>query len=353
VDEKAIVKLFKSAAVNRERSDPCNDLSLYEFSVFSKKAAGDFQQLMNDIKTNMLQIMEKKGTTTIDIGSNNEGVQSILPKRKKAYIKYLPSSFNLLMNHFKDEEKRNDIRSNLTNTLDEITKIGTNKKSLKTILENNQHHMRSLLESHFSKEEVDEESRRLLTQTRKRTLFANSGNYYSLSNRLSSASKAHEPKLSPAEIERIRAKTKQELRHLVKTARDSVLKEALIGGKLRTHYGLTNSEPQSQLSNYKRILPKTSAKWYDKNTQIKGGVRLQKSIQKLLGSNLVLRVKSPNNIFNKQSLAKTYYNMNTERCNKCLSDGFDNIMTGKTSPNSLKTPSTDSRIKIIRLKKRL
>jgi len=362
VNEKAIIKLFKSAAINRQKGDPCNDLSLYEFSVFSKKAAGDFQKLMKDIKTNMLQMMEEKGITTIDMGLDNEGVQSILPKRKKAYIKYLPSSFNPLMNHFKDEEKRNDIRNSLTNTLDEIIKIGTSKKSLRTILKNNQHRMRCLLESHFSKEEADKESRRLLTQRKEKTLSFCSNKCYPLSNRLNSENQTQEPELSSTEIERIRAKTKQDLKRLVETARNSVLKETVHRGKWKANlaecYGLTNKGPQSQLSNYKRILSKasTNTKWCEinKKATIKGGVRLQRSIQKLLGSNLLLRVRSTDSNFNKQPLTNTYYNMNTERkgYNKPLNNVLDNTTTGKTSPNSLKTPSTDSHIKVIKLKRR-
>ena len=168
VDEKSISRLFKLAAMNRERLDPCNELSLYEFSIFSKKASTEFQKLMNGIKTDMLSTLIRRGTSTLNIGViKRTEVDGILPKRKSAYLKFLPSTFNSLMNHFKDEELRNDIRSNLAANLKEVMSKSRSKKELENALGSNAEQMKELIRSHFPEEEIDDEARRLFTQSKK------------------------------------------------------------------------------------------------------------------------------------------------------------------------------------------
>ena len=156
VDEKSLAKLFKKAAVNRKHSEPCNDLSLYEFCIFSKKASADFKKLMDNIKVNMLSDMKRKKTSTLVVNKMVNNANQIIPKRKKTYIKYLPSSFNPLINHLKEEEKRSDLRENFTKALNDLIHIGGSKKSLDSVLEGNQENMKQLLESHFPKEDADE-----------------------------------------------------------------------------------------------------------------------------------------------------------------------------------------------------
>jgi len=168
VDVKRLTKIFKSVAIERKRLDPCNDLSLYEFSIFSKKASSDFKRLINDIKHNML-IKLKRKTSSICVTGKPQGVKSILPLRKANYIKHLPTDFNPLMNHFKDEERRSDIRANLTGTLEDILKIGSNQKKLEEVLEKNEENMKGLIRSHFSQGELDIEIKRMFTQVRKKS----------------------------------------------------------------------------------------------------------------------------------------------------------------------------------------
>lgn len=156
VSEKSLAKLFKSAAVNRRRLDPCTELSLYEFCIFSKKASGDFRSLMNNVKASMLSgmnnIFKKK-----EKGGKEEGrrdIGGIMPRREKAYIQYLPSSFNPLMNHFKDEQNRTGLREHFVTTLNDIMSIGNSKKNLHAVLEKNKEKMSKLLASHFPREET-------------------------------------------------------------------------------------------------------------------------------------------------------------------------------------------------------
>ncbi len=166
VDERSITRLFRSAAVNRMRLDPCKALSLYEFGIFSKKAGEDFRQLMDRIKANMLRDMVRKGTSTVDCGKRGGEAERILPQRNDKYIEYLPSSFNPLMNHFKDEEKRGDLREKMTETLRQITALGQDKR-LDCILSDSAETMRQLLASHFTRGETGDQERKLFSQTRR------------------------------------------------------------------------------------------------------------------------------------------------------------------------------------------
>ncbi len=275
VKEESIVKLFKSVALNRKRLDPCNVLTFYEFCIFSKKASGDFQKLMNNIKSNMLQMLTRKGTSTIDLG-NRSGVKQLLPPRKATYIKYLPSSFNPLMNHFKDEEKRNELRTNLIQNLKEIlrekdpTEADSEKAKAKKklspeneppkkkaekirpveqILEHNAETMKGLIKSHFPEEETDEESRRLFTQTKRaaegfeklkqkvKGIYAlHRQSTMDLNTMLPLLSEKDPPSVGPDPVAVIRAKTRKETRRLIQNAKQQGKIEAY---RFLKHHGNT------------------------------------------------------------------------------------------------------------------
>ena len=165
VSTSSIKKLLKSAAVIRPRNEPFKGLSFYEFFLFSKsqKASADFQQLMNDVKFNMLRTLKRRATSTIDLGKTRTGASCIIPLRKARYIRCLPSSFNPLMNHFKDEDKRRTMREGVIGSLKKIDQLRVDNK-LKTVLQENTQTLKTLIGSHFSREDMDEETRRLFSQ---------------------------------------------------------------------------------------------------------------------------------------------------------------------------------------------
>lgn len=220
IDEKSLNALFKAAAVNRRGWDISQGLSLYEFCIFSKKASADFQKLMGDIKTKMLLDMKRKNTSTLVTGIKRSGPAEILPKRKRTYIQYLPSSFNPLMNHFKDEEKRNDIREGFTKALEGILNIGNSKKSIEKILETNKESMKELLASHFPHEGIDEEERKLIAQTGNRKITMTRNSYLKPNLNL-------DKNETEKDIEKIRIKTRNEWNELVKTTRQKVKSEGI------------------------------------------------------------------------------------------------------------------------------
>jgi len=237
VDEKAITKLFKSVAMNRKRLDPCNELSLYEFAIFSKKSTEDFQALMNNIKAKMLKSLAEKEKER----QNNNGIKDvdqIVPERQATYFKCLPSSFNPLMNHFKDEEKRTNLRTDLQQNLADIIKPkDRNKLDVEILLKNNGEKMKELIESHFPPEENNEQSRRLFTQAKKasegfkrlkekvRGIFAlQKRQNINLDNMPMEFLENEENQIT--DINTLREKTKRELSTIIQTARKLGQKEA-------------------------------------------------------------------------------------------------------------------------------
>ena len=154
--------------------------------------------------------MKRKNTSTLVTGSKRSGPAEILPKRKRTYIQYLPSSFNPLMNHFKDEEKRNDIREGITKTLEGILNIGNSKKSLKKILETNKESMKELLGSHFPHEGIDEEERKLIAQTSNRKIGMVKNSYLKPNLNL-------DKNETEEDIEKIKIKTRNEWNKLIRS----------------------------------------------------------------------------------------------------------------------------------------
>ncbi len=167
VSERRICQLFRSAVLNRPRNDPCNFLSLYEFFVFSKSqvAAESFQELMNNIKGSMIQSMRKRHTSTVDLGKDRTEARKLFPLRKLKYIECLPSTFGQLMNHFKDEEQRQKLRKDAIGTLTDVDRLMEQRK-LELAMEDSTDTLKELIRSHFPPEEMDEETRKLFSQTR-------------------------------------------------------------------------------------------------------------------------------------------------------------------------------------------
>ena len=62
VNTESIRRLFKSAAVDRCKGDPCKALTFYEFCLFSnsEKAAKGFQGLMEKLKNKTVRNSEEK-----------------------------------------------------------------------------------------------------------------------------------------------------------------------------------------------------------------------------------------------------------------------------------------------------
>eukprot|EP00826_Nyctotherus_ovalis_P051101 TRINITY_DN6371_c0_g1_i5.p1 TRINITY_DN6371_c0_g1~~TRINITY_DN6371_c0_g1_i5.p1 ORF type:complete len:373 (+),score=99.63 TRINITY_DN6371_c0_g1_i5:299-1417(+) len=282
VDDRALTRIFKSVAVDRKRLDPCNDLSLYEFSIFSKKASNDFKQLMNGIKCNMTAKIQREKNSALLSNKQPQGTKSILPTRRANYIKYLPADFNPLMNHFKDEEKRSDIRQNLTGTLDEVLKIGSSQKKLVEILENNENNMEGLLKSHFPNEELDEEVRRMFAQVKQKS------NYFRFK---ALSTERRQPRLAlggaKEEVsEEFKSRMKKRLHSLVNKAKEQGRMEAknliqsrvlLTGRQALTSFDASSSRRSVRLKTAMGC-PKTAKPFC-----------IKPHIRKLLAENLVLR----------------------------------------------------------------
>ena len=168
VDKNAIKKLFRSAALKRPREDPCKELTLYEFCLFSKsdKAEKDFENLMEDIKYKTVG-QRKAGRQVSSTGLllAKTGPAKILPVRDKVYVRNLPSSFNALMNHFKDEETRNEMRKEIVGGLLSIENR-QNPTSAQQVVGENVQSLRKLVESHFPEEGIDDQYRKLLTMNK-------------------------------------------------------------------------------------------------------------------------------------------------------------------------------------------
>lgn len=285
VDDKALTRIFKSVAVDRKRLDPCNDLSLYEFSIFSKKASSDFKRLMNGIKCNMTAKMQREKNSTLLLNKQPQGTKSILPTRRANYIKYLPADFNPLMNHFKDEERRSDIRQNLTGTLDEMLKIGSSQKKLAEILEKNENNMEGLLKSHFPNEELDEEVRRMFAQVKQKS------NYFRFK---ALSTESRQPKLaiegSKEEVsDEFKSRVKKRLHSLVAKAKEQGRTEAknliqsrvlLTGRQALTSFDASSSRASRRSVRLKTAMgcPKTAKPFC-----------VKPHIKRLLAENLVLR----------------------------------------------------------------
>jgi len=196
ISEADIKKLFKSIALNRPKGDPFDFLTLYEFCLFSKSATAskDFQELMEKIKKDTLaqrNIQNSPKSINSSINKDNDKKQlkpkDILPVRGAGYITNLPSSFNCLMNHFKDEENRGEMRNKIKKGLELIARIAgdqsetqsnqgkseseesgteyfTEKKEINAeqIMEKSVLLLKNMISSHFPPEEIDDEYRKLL-----------------------------------------------------------------------------------------------------------------------------------------------------------------------------------------------
>ena len=83
-----------------------------------------------------------------------------MPVRKERYVRYLPSSFNALMGHLKDEEERNKMRGQLVTILNQLVSLRGNVK-VSDLMRDNSEIVKKLIGSHFPPPGPDEEARRL------------------------------------------------------------------------------------------------------------------------------------------------------------------------------------------------
>ncbi len=168
VESNSIKRLFKTAALNRSRDEPCRDLTLYEFCLFSKseKAAAGFQELMQGIKEEVRHTKLARRVSSIGLPIPKTGPSKIMPSRGSKYVSFLPSAFNPLMNHFKDEETRNEIRNKVVNGL-KLIDVLSEKSDVNTIIKENTELLKNLIASHFPKEDIDDEYRKLLIQSKR------------------------------------------------------------------------------------------------------------------------------------------------------------------------------------------
>jgi len=262
VNEKLLTRLLRTAVIDGKCSDHCNNLSLYEFCIFSKTASKDFENLMNEIKTNMLSAMKNKAI------KKERDINTIMPKRRKVYIQYLPSSFNHLMNHFKDEESRNNLRGGFVKTLKDVMNIGNSRKDLCTMLEKNKEKMNQLLASHFPQEEPAKQELMFKVKSLKR--------------------------LSVAEekLERIRMKGNNKINNLTERAKKWAKTEA---------YRVTNKGNKFNVKSYNILYPNLEFTSRASNPSLTTRKSL---IDTLVSENLVLRNKRTMIPLNKNSKLK-------------------------------------------------
>jgi len=271
VDKSAIKRVFKSVAVNRSRSDPCTDLSLYEFSIFSKEASQDFKQLMNEIKRRMVEEMRKEKAVEM------KGVESIMPKRRISYIKNLPSSFNPLMNHFKDEDERADIRNKLKGTLKRILSIGQACETLDEILNKNADNAKELLASHFSDKDADEDK-----------LFENyskEGNMITKNNYDNSLRSNKGRKIDEKTSESLKKRKQRELRIFVQKAKEAGRKEAQKLIQIKAH---------PLCKKLSSVLSKRLSIKNRKDTVTSKRIKVDSLMGKMLSERLILRTPRSN-----------------------------------------------------------
>ena len=92
-------------------------------------------------------------------------IKDVIPVRKSKYVQSLPSSFNMLMSHFKDEEKRQDLREKIVSTLENLEQLRMERRLGDTLQSNNEV-FKDLLSSHFPRDVADQQSRKLVGKKR-------------------------------------------------------------------------------------------------------------------------------------------------------------------------------------------
>ena len=168
VQKDAIKKLFTSTALTHKRGMPFEGLTLHEFCLFSKseKAAEEFQNLMEDIKKKTVSRRISRQMSTLVCALAKPGPDKIMPVRTTHYVKNLPPAFNPLMNHFKDEEVRHKIREEVVTSLKKVEAM-EETEGIDGVIEDSAQLLKKLLSSHFPKEEIDDQYRKLLMQGKK------------------------------------------------------------------------------------------------------------------------------------------------------------------------------------------
>jgi len=281
----------------------------------------DFQELMERIKQKMLINLKEHRPSHLKSVNEQKTAVNVLPFRGENYIENLPSSFNPLMNHFKDEEKRLQIRHNVMEILKKIDILRTNNK-LQDALEKNNDLFKELLASHFPPEEIDEQTRKLFTQrkgsqttmgrmrprrgaiflpentdpktlfTRRATLPSSAINAFNLISK----NKADEAKR--------KEKTKKELKNIIKNAKKCGQEEAKICIKspnIRHRFFSTMTRKNSCEEQNNDLIRISTASQSGKNIQSEKTLKSQKSprihigsryYEKMLKQNLVLRTGS-------------------------------------------------------------
>ncbi len=163
MEKSAIYKLFKTAAIRQRHGESCKDLTLYEFCLFaeSDKAAEGFQRLMQRLKDKMTRRKIVRKVSSVGLPMTRFGPASIMPLRDAKYVSYLPAAFNPLMNHFKEEETRTEMRKKVVEGLKQIDER-SRKNEVDSIIEEDADLFKRLIASHFPKEDLDDQQCRKL-----------------------------------------------------------------------------------------------------------------------------------------------------------------------------------------------
>ena len=291
VNTESIRRLFKSAAVDRFKGDPCKALTFYEFCLFSnsEKAAKGFQGLMEKLKNKTVRNSEldnKKRSDTVGTDP-----QSLIPVRGSSYVKNLPSSFNALMDHLSEEETRNDMREEAIKGLEKILNA-ENPLDINTddTISSSINTMKTLMTTHFPKQQFDDQYRRLISQwkslgdTRRKLTFAKAAE-----NRNSIIGQ----NLLLKRLGRIEdtkdylARKKKELEIIIARAKSQGKKEADI--LIRRYHNVTNPIKLNELSKQSETL-KNQLTFPSRTANQKERAKYRnKAINDCLNDNLLLR----------------------------------------------------------------